>query len=71
MKHFASPKFWTAYEALPLAVRKLADANYALLKRDPRHGFKKDRAGNRFGLAQYWYYSDLETPSSLDSRHSQ
>ena len=37
MKHFASPKFWTAYEALPVPIRKLADANYALLKRDPRH----------------------------------
>jgi hypothetical protein len=32
VKHFASPKFWTAYEALPLPVRKLADANFALLK---------------------------------------
>ena len=37
MKHFASPKFWTAYEALPLPVRRLADANFGLLKRDPRH----------------------------------
>jgi hypothetical protein len=27
----ASPKFWTAYEALPVPIRKLADANYALL----------------------------------------
>jgi hypothetical protein len=37
VKHFASPKFWIAYEALPVPVRKLADANYALLRRDPRH----------------------------------
>jgi hypothetical protein len=37
VRHFASPKFWIAYEALPLSVRKLADANYGLLKRDPRH----------------------------------
>lgn len=36
MKHFASPKFWAAYKTLPPSVRKLADANYALLKRDPR-----------------------------------
>jgi hypothetical protein len=34
---FASPKFWAAYQALPPPVRKLADANYALLKSDPRH----------------------------------
>ncbi|MET0219787.1 MAG: hypothetical protein ABW213_03935 [Tardiphaga sp.] len=37
MKHRASPKFWAAYDALPLAIRKLADANFQLLKRDRRH----------------------------------
>jgi hypothetical protein len=49
VRHFASPKFWAAYEALPAAVRKLADANYELLKRDPRHPslqFKK--------IGRYW-----------------
>jgi hypothetical protein len=49
VKHFASPKFWDAYETFPLSVRKLADANYALLKRDPRHPslqFKK--------VGRYW-----------------
>jgi hypothetical protein len=38
-----------AYEALPPAIRKLADANYELLKRDPRHPslqFKK--------VGRYW-----------------
>ena len=37
MRHFASPAFWDAYEKLPVAVRELADRNYALLKRDPHH----------------------------------
>jgi hypothetical protein len=37
VKHFASPKFWAADEALPPSVRKLADTNYELLKRDLRH----------------------------------
>jgi hypothetical protein len=49
VRHFASPRFWTAYEALPLGVRKLADANFELLKRDPRHPslqFKK--------VGRYW-----------------
>ena len=49
MRHFASPKFWTSYEALPLQVRRLADANFALLKRDPQHPslqFKK--------VGRYW-----------------
>jgi hypothetical protein len=37
VKRSASPRFWTTYEALPAPVRKLADANFSLLKRDPRH----------------------------------
>ena len=49
MKHFASPRFWAAYQLLPSTVRKLADANYALLQRDPHHPslqFKK--------VGRYW-----------------
>jgi len=49
VKHLASLKFWTAYEALPPPVRRLANANYALLKQDPRHPslqFKK--------VGRYW-----------------
>jgi hypothetical protein len=49
VKHFASPKFWAAYEALPFQVRRLADANYQLLKRDQHHPslqFKK--------VGRYW-----------------
>jgi len=49
VKHSASPRFWTTYEALPSSVRKLADANFTLLKRDPRHPslqFKK--------VGRYW-----------------
>ncbi|NNM71821.1 hypothetical protein [Enterovirga aerilata] len=37
MRHFASHRFWAAYEALPSTVRELADRNYELLKRDPQH----------------------------------
>ncbi len=37
MKHFASARFWTLYNALPSEVRALADKNYALLKSDSRH----------------------------------
>ena len=36
-RHFASPRFWTLYEALPTEVLALADKNFALLKSDPRH----------------------------------
>ncbi|MCG2666162.1 hypothetical protein ACFPFP_04370 [Bradyrhizobium sp. GCM10023182] len=37
MKHAASPRFWKSYEALPANVRRLADANFRLLKSDPNH----------------------------------
>jgi hypothetical protein len=37
VKHSASPRFWDAYRLLPSSIQKLADANFALLKRDPRH----------------------------------
>lgn len=37
MRHFASPRFWALYQALPTDVRDLADKKYALLKSDPRH----------------------------------
>jgi hypothetical protein len=48
VKHFASPKFWAAYDALPPPVRKLADANFALLKRDPRHPSLQFKKVGRF-----------------------
>ena len=37
MKHTASVRFWTLYEALPKPVRAVADKNFQLLKSDPRH----------------------------------
>lgn len=37
MKHYASASFWSAYEALPREVRKLAERRYRLLKENPQH----------------------------------
>ena len=37
MRHFASPRFWAAYNALPEPMRELADRNFALLKANPQH----------------------------------
>ena len=48
-KHSASPRFWTVYDGLPDSIRRLADANFDLLKRDPCHPslqFKK--------VGKYW-----------------
>lgn len=49
MRHYASPRFWALYDALPKDVRDLADKSYVLLKTDSRHPslqFKK--------LGKYW-----------------
>jgi len=37
MTHFTAPAFWKLYDELPEPVRDLADKNYALLKKNPRH----------------------------------
>lgn len=37
MKHFATPRFWEAYAELPASVRRVADANYKLLRAHPYH----------------------------------
>jgi hypothetical protein len=52
MKHFASPRFWDAYEKLPESVRELADRNFALLKSDPRHPSLHFKRVGRFWSAR-------------------
>ncbi len=37
MRHVKGARFKAQYDALPPAVRALADKNFALLKQDPRH----------------------------------
>jgi hypothetical protein len=46
--HHASPRFWRAYEALPEAVRLLADKSFELLKADPRHPSLQFKRVGRF-----------------------
>ena len=48
MRHRASPRFWQCYRALPAEIRKLADENYNLLKRDERHPSLHYRKVGRF-----------------------
>ncbi len=37
MTHFASPSFWSAYEALSSSAKRAADKSYAILKENPKH----------------------------------
>ena len=52
MRHSASPAFWVAYRALPPSIRKPADANFELLKRDPRHPSLKFKRVGRYWSAR-------------------
>jgi len=35
--HQASAKFWQLYDALPREIRRVADKNFELVKKNPRH----------------------------------
>lgn len=37
MTHRATETFWKHYQHLPAAIQRLADKNFALLQRNPRH----------------------------------
>lgn len=37
MRHFKDPRFRPLYDALPADIRELADKQFQLLKRDPKH----------------------------------
>jgi hypothetical protein len=37
MSHQANRDFWKQYHRLPAHIQKLADHNFVLLKKDPRH----------------------------------
>jgi hypothetical protein len=52
VRHRANPKFWRFYEQLPSEVRKLADENFALLKRDPHYPSLHFKKAGRFWSAR-------------------
>jgi hypothetical protein len=37
LNHYAATSFWRCYDALPAAIRELADKQFELLKANPRH----------------------------------
>jgi len=37
VKHLANGRFWQSYHELPEQIQRLADANFQLLKANPRH----------------------------------
>lgn len=63
MKQRASPRFWSSYEALPVAVRELADRAYQQLKADPRHpSLHLKRIGRFFSNERRSWHRALISP---------
>lgn len=65
MRHFASGRFWASFEALPVAVQRLARRCYVLLKRDPSHPslqFKAVAAGRFRSVRVGLHYRALGLP---------
>ena len=52
MKHHASARFWQYYQQLPQKVQTLADANFELLKANPRHPSLHFKRVGRFWSAR-------------------
>jgi len=48
VNHFANRKFWASYARLLPEVKKLADANFTLLKENPRHPSLHFKKAGRF-----------------------
>jgi hypothetical protein len=68
MNHFATPSFWTAYDALPATVQAIADKSFELLKTNSRHPslhFKK--IGNLWSVRANYNYRALATEVDGDT----
>jgi hypothetical protein len=50
--HRASAKFWRFYDKLPVEIQRLADKNFALLKRDLSHRSLHFKKTGRFWSAR-------------------
>lgn len=62
MPHHASARFWRAYEALPVAVQRMADRSFALLKADPHHpSLRFKRVGRYWSVRVGLHYRALGT----------
>jgi hypothetical protein len=52
VRHRANPKFWRFYRQLPSEIQKLANENFALLKKDARHPSLHFKKVGRFWSAR-------------------
>lgn len=67
MRHFATPRFWRYYKALPRDVRDLADRCYTLLKTDAGHrSLRFKRIGVIWSVRVGLHYRALATEADGD-----
>ncbi len=67
MTHHASRRFWETYNALPVAVQRLADANFELLKSDPRHpSLQLKKVGRFWSVRVGLHYRSLAVEANKD-----
>ena len=48
MTHLAAPSFWSAYEALPASIQRVADKNFELLQTNSTHPSLHFKKINRY-----------------------
>jgi len=68
LTHHASPSFWSCYDALPAAVRDLADKQFKLLKQDPRHPslhFKRVRRFHSVRVGAHYRALAVDVPDGV------
>jgi hypothetical protein len=56
MRHRASRKCWQFYRRRPDAIRHVADANYVVLKQDPKHPLLHFTKAGRFWSVRVGIY---------------
>jgi hypothetical protein len=55
VNHHANPNFWKYYHDLPLRIQELADKNFKLLKKNPRHPSLHFKKVGRFRSVRVGY----------------
>jgi len=67
MRHFSSPAFHKFYQNLPVSIQQLADKNFELLKKNPKHpSLHLKKVGNHWSVRIGKKYRALAINSGED-----
>jgi len=68
VSHHANPNFWKCYQALPARIQELADENFKILKKNPRHPslhFKKVGRFRSVRVGNHYRALGVESPGGI------